>query len=234
MAPAVTSISPDHGPTGGGVSTTIEGSGFTSASRVSLSGTAAASFTVVDDDTITFVPAAGSAGTKDVEVGGASVACTLTDTGDLVGKTAHGLVAGDLVAFDTVVTTTGITLQTIYHVIAGGLTADVFKVSTTAGGSALALTTNGTGTYHRVGVLSAGYVVGTSDVVQEILNGGGAVLVNESGDDVYISRNADDPVAFGIKLTTADGPLSLRPVGGKVYAACASGDACDLRVFPTG
>jgi hypothetical protein len=79
----------------------------------------------------------------------ASVACTFTDAGDLVGKVAHGLVAGDRVIFDTVVTTTGLTVGTEYYVIAAGLTADAFSVATTVGGSAVALTTNGTGTYHK-------------------------------------------------------------------------------------
>ncbi len=82
---------------------------------------------------------------------GDPIACTFTDTGDLVGDVAHGLVAGNVVVFDSVVSTTGLTAdhKTEYYVIAGGLTADAFKVSATAGGSAVALTTDGTGTYHR-------------------------------------------------------------------------------------
>lgn len=73
-------------------------------------------------------------------------ACTFTDTGDLVGRVAHGYLAGDIVEFPTIVTTTGITVDTEYFVLASGLVADAFKVSATDGGAALTLTTNGTGT----------------------------------------------------------------------------------------
>ena len=98
-------------------------------------------------------------------------AVTFTDTGDLVGKVAHGLVAGDIVEFDTIVTTTGISTGTEYYVIASGLTADAFKVAATKGGSALALTTNGTGT----AVKKAGLSV---DAVQAVLTAAPAI-----GDD---------------------------------------------------
>jgi len=79
-------------------------------------------------------------------------ACTFTDAGDLVTRVAHGYVAGNVVEFPTVVTTTGISANTEYFVIAAGLTADAFQVSATSGGAALPLTTNGTGTVgKRVG-----------------------------------------------------------------------------------
>jgi hypothetical protein len=95
-------------------------------------------------------------------------AVTFTDTGDLVGKVAHGLVAGDIVEFDTIVTTTGISINTEYYVIASGLTADAFKVSATKGGAALTLTTNGTGT----AVKKAGLSV---DAVQAVLTSAQAI-----------------------------------------------------------
>lgn len=71
-------------------------------------------------------------------------AATLTDAGDLVGKTAHGYVAGDTVIFSEIVTTTGLTAGTVYYVRSTGLTANAFTVATTAGGAAVALTTDGT------------------------------------------------------------------------------------------
>ena len=73
-----------------------------------------------------------------------AIACTFTDTGDLVTKTAHGLSNGDRVSFATVVTTTGIVNNTIYFVISA--TTNTFQVAATSGGAAIALTTNGTGT----------------------------------------------------------------------------------------
>jgi len=107
-------------------------------------------------------------------------AVTFTDTGDLVGKVAHGLVAGDIVEFDTIVTTTGISTATEYYVIASGLTADAFKVSATKGGSALALTTNGTGTAIKKGGLSI-------DAVQAVLTAAQAL-----GDDARTVKEVTD------------------------------------------
>lgn len=52
--------------------------------------------------------------------------------------TAHGLVAGDTVILETDgALPTGLTADTQYYVIAGGLTADTFELSLTAGGSAI-------------------------------------------------------------------------------------------------
>jgi hypothetical protein len=75
-------------------------------------------------------------------------ACTLTIATDLVTKTAHGLVAGDIVTFSSIVTTTGLAANTQHWVISDGLTANAFKVSTSYGGSAVNLATgNGTANY---------------------------------------------------------------------------------------
>lgn len=77
-------------------------------------------------------------------VKGRSLACTFTDTGDVVGVAGHGLVNGQVIQFPTITTTTGITANTNYYVV--NAATDTFKVSATAGGSAIALTTDGTGT----------------------------------------------------------------------------------------
>lgn len=78
-------------------------------------------------------------------------AVTLTIATDLVGLTGHGLIAGDLVEFESIATTTGLTEGTNYFVIAAGLTNDAFAVSTTAAGSAVNLDTgNGTAILRRV------------------------------------------------------------------------------------
>ena len=75
----------------------------------------------------------------------AGKACTFTDTGDLVTATAHGLSNGDVIRFNDVTTTTGITTATDYFVVEK--TTNTFKVSATNGGAAIALTTDGTGAY---------------------------------------------------------------------------------------
>jgi hypothetical protein len=69
---------------------------------------------------------------------------TFTDTGDLVNLTAHGLSDGDEVSFSSITSTTGIVINTIYFVV--NKTDDSFQVASSVGGSALALTTNGSGT----------------------------------------------------------------------------------------
>jgi surface protein len=82
-----------------------------------------------------------------------AIACTFTDTGDLVTKTAHGLSNGDEVSFATIVTTTGIVINKIYFVISAA--TDTFQVAATSGGAAVALTTNGTGTVRWRSVVTA-------------------------------------------------------------------------------
>jgi TP901-1 family phage major tail protein len=90
-----------------------------------------------------------------VQVGyGSTRAVTFTDAGDLVGLTAHGLLAGQAVQFSVITTTTGIVVDTTYYVI--NPNANDFQVSATVGGSALTLTTNGTGTLKETFTLVGG------------------------------------------------------------------------------
>jgi len=71
-------------------------------------------------------------------------AVTFQDTGDTVTLTNHGMSNGDMVSFSVITTTTGIVINIIYYVISA--TTNTFQVSATSGGSALALTTSGSGT----------------------------------------------------------------------------------------
>ena len=73
-----------------------------------------------------------------------AVAVTTQDTGDTVTRVAHGIPDGTRISFATIVTTTGIVVNTPYYVVNGA--ADTFQVSDTLGGSAKALTTDGSGT----------------------------------------------------------------------------------------
>lgn len=73
-----------------------------------------------------------------------SAAVTMQDAGDTVTRTGHGLANGTRVSFATIVSTTGISINTIYYVV--NATVNTFQVSLTNGGAALPLTTNGTGT----------------------------------------------------------------------------------------
>jgi len=73
-----------------------------------------------------------------------AVAVTIQDTGDTVTRTAHGLANDTPVSFATIVTTTGVIIDTTYYVISTA--ADTFQLALTVGGSAIALTTDGSGT----------------------------------------------------------------------------------------
>ena len=69
---------------------------------------------------------------------------TFTDAGDIVTRTNHGFSNGSVIRFSGIVNTTGISVNTDYFVVAA--TTNTFQLALTPGGSAIALTTNGTGT----------------------------------------------------------------------------------------
>ncbi|WP_329038300.1 IPT/TIG domain-containing protein [Streptomyces sp. NBC_01725] len=66
--PVVTSVAPSSGPTGGGTSVTLTGTGFTGATAVTFAGVPATSFVVNSSTQITAVTPAGSAGAAVVAV----------------------------------------------------------------------------------------------------------------------------------------------------------------------
>jgi len=67
-APAITAISPTSGPTTGGTTVTITGTGFTGATKVLFGGLAATSFSVVSSTQITAVSPAQAAATHAIAV----------------------------------------------------------------------------------------------------------------------------------------------------------------------
>jgi surface protein len=74
----------------------------------------------------------------------AVTAVTFTAAGSLVNWTAHGLVNGTPVMLHAIVTSTGISIRTNYFVV--GSTTNTFQLATTVGGTALTITTDGSGT----------------------------------------------------------------------------------------
>jgi hypothetical protein len=73
-----------------------------------------------------------------------ALACMLQGANDTVTATAHGLANGDLVSFATLVTTTGIAIYTPYYVV--NATTNIFQLALTAGGAAIDLGGDGSGT----------------------------------------------------------------------------------------
>lgn len=128
---------------------------------------------------------------------GFSGAVTFTDAGDLVGATAHGLINGDTVSFSVITDTTGIVIDTVYYVVSA--TADTFQVALTAGGSAIVLTTNGTGTADETfqlvgGLRSTTFTLNAEEIDvtnqdssqwKEVLSGAGIKSVSISGSGIF-------------------------------------------------
>lgn len=78
---------------------------------------------------------------------GATVTVTIASPAVFT-KTAHGLSAGDPIIFSTTgALPTGLTAGTVYYVIAAGLMADAFEVSTSVGGAAVNTSGSQSGTH---------------------------------------------------------------------------------------
>jgi len=80
---------------------------------------------------------------SDTDLVGTEAPVTFTDAGDLVTRTAHGYSNNMQVQFFNITSTTGISNGQFYYVI--NATANTFQISATVGGTAVALTTDGTG-----------------------------------------------------------------------------------------
>ena len=132
-APALTSLSSSSGPTGGGGSVTLTGSGFTNASQVLFGTTPADSFTVTSDTSITATVPYASAGAVTVTVstpGGASAAgsgTTYTYNATAPAVSAVGPNAGPT-AGGTTVTITGTNLNGATAVSFGATPAADFTI----------------------------------------------------------------------------------------------------------
>lgn len=99
---------------------------------------------------------------------GTAVPATITDVGDVFTKVAHGLLNGQQVMLDTIVTTTGIDTVTAYYII--NKTNDTFQLSLTSGGAAVVVTTNGTCNYKLItkSLLATGYVCSATTTPQQL------------------------------------------------------------------
>lgn len=120
------------------------------------------------------------------------VGATATAATDLFTATAHGLAAGDQVQFSAISAPNGVTAGLTYYVIASGLTANAFKVSTTAGGATIDVTADSTVTVTKAAAIGTGNLNALMQTVY--LNGG----LSDTGTATLMVPPAQKP-----KLTAA-------------------------------
>lgn len=117
-------------------------------------------------------------------------AVTFTDSGDLVGLTAHGLAVGQEVVFPTITTTTGISTGTTYFVKTVP-DANSFTMSATSGGSTQTFTTDGTGTMvhpREARVRMANQAGGNPEIK----------TINYEGDNIIIPSRIMQSISFDL------------------------------------
>ena len=121
---------------------------------------------------------------------------TFQDSGDTVTRTNHGYADGDVVSFATITSTTGISTNTPYYVISA--TANTFQLSTSPGGAAITLTTDGSGTLLAY---KQAVIVITPQAANNLTSINLNVKHNQSGLNQYSSGWLDISVE-GANLTT--------------------------------
>ena len=117
----------------------------------------------------------------------------------------HGLTAGDAVIFTALTGGTGLDVDTVYYVIATGLTANAFEVSATLGGSAVDFSSDITaGAWHFQTYPQAILAVYTSIDDGDIVSDGwyATVIPNQSG-PVYVTLAAVNGDGEGSRSTEA-------------------------------
>jgi hypothetical protein len=141
------------------------------------------------------------------------------DTGaDAFGCTAHGLSAGDQVTFKATQGSlpTGLAANTVYYVLAAGLTADAFQVSATAGGSAVNMTGTATGTYQflRQGVTQLDVVGFSANRLGRQIKYPTAGSLGSPGNAVTITARGGSTAGSTFTVTLATSTISHEYVGG--------------------
>lgn len=134
---------------------------------------------------------------------------TLTDSGDLITRNSHGYEIGDIVSFYRIQSTTGITEDVEYYVI--NTTQNTFQISTTDGGSAVALTTDGSASLLPYKIATVTYTLATQSGYISQINFQDVYALNSSGGLVSASRystgwldlSISAPSANNIKLGTS-------------------------------
>lgn len=143
-----------------------------------------------------------------------SESVTFQDTGDTVTLNNHGLNNGQTVSFSAITSTTGIFIDTLYYVISS--TTNTFQVASALGGSALALTTNGSGTLLRSrpvnGTGGSGNIIFDTNSSGSTLNGNASFRYAKDANNRMgqgMSYDFSIPVEFRAKALTVSVPYML-------------------------
>ncbi len=226
--PIVTSVSPTNGATTGGNAVTISGSSFSGATNVDFGFRAAASFTIIDDSTISATVPAGTPGTVNVVV--TAIGQSVPSPNDYYTYTTdawQGIISSitpNLVAFFNTTTNT-------------------FSTSIAMPNTSLASVITPDGTYiYTANTASPSFSVidaATNTLITTVPTavGSGAfdIVINPSGTRVYISNNtsgyvtvidtASNTVVTDIFVEPNIGPLSITPDGSTLYVGALSSGA---------
>jgi len=193
--PAVSAVSPDAGPSAGGTSITITGTGFTGATAVTVGGSACDSFSVDSATSITCTTPAGTPGAASILVttpGGTNAANTLYAYAPVPAVTAVSPGAGPT-AGGTSITITGTGFTSATAVTVGGSACDSFSVDsatsitcTTPAGSAgsasiLVTTPGGTNAANTLYAYESGVVITSVAPDNGSTEGGTIITITGSG-----------------------------------------------------
>ncbi len=135
-------------------------------------------------------------------VAAASSGVTISAATNLISKTAHGLVAGNRVNFYSLTGGVGLSTGVTYYVIASGITANAFKVSTTSGGSEVGVTTDYSAAKYAKSVTTSGNwtnrgsYLGKFNAVIEVGEGAGSIscVVGDSNFTVTVPSSTGNRI----------------------------------------
>lgn len=157
-------------------------------------------------------------------------------TDDTITKTSHGLIAGDVVTFSSTGTLpVGLSAAIAYYVVSPG--TNNFKVSTSSGGSAVDITSAGSGTLSVTKMKTKPVVLGATllSSIDKVLiadKNTGYVISMKSPLDVSVQDLTNDVSATNIRAFGLDS--SGLVICGIIFIQSASLGARDSKIFTEG
>ena len=140
---------------------------------------------------------------------------TIADAGDLFTLASHGLAEGDAVIFGT--TVGNVVAGTEYYVIAAGLTANDFQVSTTPGGTVFDPAGSGTATGSTGQRIITTGAQTYNDPVTLQVNSPGVILRTGAGGSVTLASTVN------ANSSSADRDLTIASGGAKTFGGIVGG-----------